>query len=151
MCHSPLPARRHVHLAAGNLAPAPVAPRSLSQGRVHIARTSILEAGKAPNLPFEVPQRVRLCFNAIDVDKSGYLEDQEIVQALRRYGFDATSGTGRKMVQEAVGDDGKLDFDEFAMLVIRLEKERQLSRQLEFLQVSVTPRTRGSPRVWQPA
>ena len=42
----------HYARAASDLAPASVAPRSLSQGRVPIARTLISEAGKVPNSAF---------------------------------------------------------------------------------------------------
>lgn len=104
----------------------------------------------APDLPFEVPKRVRMAFDAVDADKSGYLENDEIMQALRRFGIDATSPTGRELVYKACGSDGKLDFNEFATLVVELEEKQRTARQLQHFSCVVTPRAADSPRFLYP-
>jgi len=120
---------------------------------------STMEAGTSPyprppdycgepahNLPFAVPRRVRMIFDAIDKDQSGYLEDLEIIEALKRYGIDATCGRPMMVVQEAAGMDGRLDFEEFATLVAQLEDEKRRARQLRHVTASLTPRAPHSPR-----
>ena len=93
----------------------------------------------APDLPFEVPRRVRMVFDAFDTDKSGLLEADEIIAALRRYGIDATSEGGRALVLGSIGDDNCLDFSEFAVLTAKLEEQARLQRQLRFMSTSLTP------------
>jgi len=98
------------------------------------------------NLPFDVPPRVRYAFAAVDMDKSGFLEGNEILMAVRRYGMDPSDKSIVSRVVEAAGDDGRLDFSEFAVLVAQLEKDLRLTKQLRSLSAAVTPRPQFSPR-----
>jgi len=98
------------------------------------------------DLPFEVPMRVRFAFDAVDIDKSGFLEGGEVLTAIRRYGINPKDRQVQTRVREAAGDDGVLDFGEFAVLIAQLEKDLRLTRQLRSLSAVVTPRPQFSPR-----
>ena len=93
----------------------------------------------APDLPFEVPRRVRMVFDAFDTDRSGFLEAGEIVAALRRYGIDTNSESGRALLLGSIGDDNRVDFNEFAVLTAKLEEQARLQKQLRFMAASLTP------------
>lgn len=120
---------------AGKPRPSRYLPHTLAQGH---------------SLPFDVPKRLQYCFDAIDADKSGFLEGSEITEALRRYGIDTSSGKGAELVKKACGADGRLDFEEFALLVAHLEETRRVQRQLSLYTATVTPRPPGAPSVWRP-
>lgn len=94
-----------------------------------------------------VPARVRMSFDAVDRDKSGYLEANELPAAFSRYGIDLNSRAGLERVVQAAGVDGRLDFDEYATLIGELETERRVTNQLRAFELAVTPRTSDSPRV----
>ena len=69
-----------------------------------------------------VPVKVRLAFEAFDRNRSGNLNNRELRNALRHYGFDVSSRQSAGVL--AAYDDnpnGKLDIDEFAHLVSDLQ------------------------------
>lgn len=100
----------------------------------------------APDLPFEVPRRVRMAFDAYDKDNSGFLEGDEIVAALWRYGVDATSDSGRALTLGSMDVDNQLNFSQFALLVGKLEEQARLERQVRHMESALTPRATSGVR-----
>ena len=101
-----------------------------------------------PQVPrHPVPARVRMSFDAVDRDKSGFLEANELEAAFTRYGINLNSRAGLERVVQAAGGDGRLDFDEYATLIGELETERRVTNQLKALELAVTPRMPGAPTV----
>lgn len=93
-----------------------------------------------------MPYRVRVAFDSIDEDKSGYLDEREIFMALRRYGIHASKNPSMMLrVREEAGTD-RLDFRQFTVLVAKLEEEKRLSKQLHHFSASLTPRPPFAPR-----
>jgi hypothetical protein len=122
------------------------APMALSIGAHNeIAVPAQAPPSQVPRHP--VPARVRMSFDAVDRDKSGFLEANELEAAFTRYGINLNSRAGLERVVQAAGGDGRLDFDEYATLIGELETERRVTNQLKALELAVTPRMPGAPTV----
>ena len=102
---------------------------------------------RAKVTPHNIPARVRMSFDAVDLDKSGYLEANELEIAFKRYGIDLNSKAGIDRVVTACGEDGRLDYDEYAQLIGELEDERRLANQLKAMHHTLTPRVGTEPQI----
>lgn len=82
------------------------------------------EAGLLDPEFFVDEDRLKIFFNFMDLDGNGYIEFGEIMSCFKRFGRSFEEKIVKMMIREVDDNsDGKIDFEEFGMLMKRRERE----------------------------